>query len=200
MLFRSPHEVRLMPDGRTLVVAVGGIMTDQARDKLNIAEMDPSLAYIDAASGDVVEQVRTASEWHQLSIRHVDLDAWGRVAIAMQYEGDAGDIVPLAALHTRGDTGLTYLHAPEDESLRLKQYLGDIAFSADGRTICATSPVGSVAALWDARSGDYLATSEAADGCGIVALDDAFLVSGGDGRLRRLDARSEEHTSELQSH
>jgi hypothetical protein len=184
----GPHEVRLMPDGETLVVAIGGILTDRARDKLNIATMDPSLAYIDASSGRLVEQVRPLAGWHQLSIRHIDIDARGIVAIAMQYEGDAGDAVPLAALHGRGDAQLTYLRAPDDDEIRLKHYLGDISFSADGKTILATSPVGSVAALWDARSGGFLDMAEATDGCGIVALGDAFLVSGGDGRLRRLDA------------
>jgi hypothetical protein len=184
----GPHEVRLMPDGMTLVVAVGGILTDQTRDKLNIDVMDPSLAYIDAASGRVIEQVRPPPGWHQLSIRHIDLDAQGRVAVAMQYEGDAGDAVPLAALHARGEKDLRFLRAPEDDEMRLKHYLGDIAFSADGATIAATSPVGSTVALWDARSGDYIEMTDAADSCGIARLGDSFLVSGGDGRLRRLRA------------
>jgi hypothetical protein len=179
-----------MPDGKTLVVAVGGIMTDGNRDKLNIPDMDPSLAYIDAASGRVVEQVRPPADWYQLSIRHIDLDAKGRVAIAMQYEGDDGDAVPLAALHARGRTDLTFLRADEEDELRLKHYLGDIAFSADGKIIAATSPVGSVVALWNAEDGSYIEMADAADGCGIVADGAGFLVSGGDGRLRRLDAES----------
>lgn len=184
----GPHEVRLMPDGATLVVAIGGILTDGKRDKLNIATMDPSLAYLDAASGALVEQVRAPADWHRLSIRHIDLDAEGRVAIAMQYEGDAGDAVPLAALHERGQAHLTFLRAPEDDEMRFKHYLGDIAFAADGRTVCATSPVGSVAAFWSSPSGAYLGMTDASDGCGVARLGPAFLVSGGDGRLRRLDA------------
>jgi hypothetical protein len=186
----GPHEVRLMPDGAILVVAVGGILTDGNRDKLNIDSMDPSLTYLDCASGRVVEQVRAPADWHQLSIRHIDLDAEGCVAIAMQYEGDAGDAVPLAALHMRGQTGLRFLRAGEDDERRLKHYLGDISFSADGATICATSPVGSRAVLWDAQSGTCIDMAAAADGCGIAPLGDAFLVSGGDGKLRRLPAHS----------
>jgi len=194
----GPHEVRLMPDGATLVVAVGGIMTDGNRDKLNTPTMDPSLAYIEAASGRVVEQVRAPAEWHQLSVRHIDLDAEGRVAIAMQYEGDEGDAVPLAALHTRGASNLKFLRADEEDEMRLRHYLGDIAFSADGKTIAATSPVGSVVALWDAQSGDCLEMATAADGCGIVADGAGFLVSGGDGRLRRMDADSIEPVASTQ--
>jgi len=188
----GPHEVRLMPDGATLVVALGGIRTDRARGKLNIDVMDPSLAYLDAASGRVVEQVRAPAAWHKLSIRHIDLDARGRVCIAMQYEGDAGDDVPLAALHMRGQTHLQFLRAGDDDEMRLKHYLGSIAFSQDGTTICATSPIGSVAALWDADSGAYLEMTAAADGCGVARMGDGFLVSGGDGKLRRLAVGSHE--------
>ena len=181
----GPHEILLMPDGKTLAVAVGGIMTDHERDKLNIDTMDPSLAYLDGATGRLLEQVRPPSKWHQLSIRHLDIDARGRVAVAMQYEGDAGDVVPLAALHRRGEE-LRFLDAPEDADIRLKHYLGDIAFDVQGATVAATSPVGSVVALWDAASGNYLRMAVASDGCGITAFGDGFLVAGGDGRLLRL--------------
>jgi hypothetical protein len=185
----GPHEVRLMPDGKTLVVAVGGILTDLDRDKLNIETMDPSLVYLDAASGRLLEQVRPPRDWHQLSIRHIDIDAQGHVAVAMHYEGDERDAVPLAALHRRSDA-LMFLRAPEDDEIRLHQYLGDIAFDASGATVAATSPRGSVVAVWDAVSGDHLALEEAADGCGIVGTDDGFVVAGGDGRLRRISAGS----------
>lgn len=185
----GPHEILLMPDGKTLAVAIGGIQTDRDRDKLNIDIMDPSLVYLDAASGRLLEQVRPPREWHQLSIRHLDVDAHGRVAVAMQYEGDEGETVPLAAIHRRGEA-LRYLEASEEADSRLRHYLGDIAFDAKGATIATTSPVGSVVALWDAASGDYLRTIEASDGCGIAAFANGFLVAGGDGRLRQISENS----------
>ena len=53
----GPHEVRLMPDGRRFAVANGGIETDptSGRAELNLATMRSNLAYLDAASGEVVE-------------------------------------------------------------------------------------------------------------------------------------------------
>ena len=44
----GPHEMRLMPDGTTLVVANGGIEThpDSGRTKLNIASMRPNLTRV----------------------------------------------------------------------------------------------------------------------------------------------------------
>lgn len=48
----GPHEVLLMPDGKTLCVANGGILThpDYGKLELNLDTMRPSLAYLDAAS------------------------------------------------------------------------------------------------------------------------------------------------------
>jgi hypothetical protein len=50
----DPHEVAWLPDGRSLLVANGGIMTHPRsfRRKLNIPTMDPSLCVIDARNGD----------------------------------------------------------------------------------------------------------------------------------------------------
>ena len=72
--------------------------------------------------------------------------------------------VTRAALHRRGEQ-LRFLEASEDVDIRLKQYLGDIAFDSQGATVAATSPVGSVVAFWDGASGAYLRTADASDGC-----------------------------------
>src|SRR3546814_20954963 len=59
----GPHEVVLMPDGRTLCVANGGILThpDYGKLQLNANDMQPSLAYIDMHSGTFQEQVFLAA-------------------------------------------------------------------------------------------------------------------------------------------
>ena len=58
----DPHEVAWLPDGRTLLVANGGIMTHPRtfRRKLNIPTMDPSLCAIDSASGAVPRSVASS--------------------------------------------------------------------------------------------------------------------------------------------
>ena len=54
----GPHEVLLLPDGKTLCVANGGILThpDYGKLELNLDTMRPSLAYLDAASGKLLER------------------------------------------------------------------------------------------------------------------------------------------------
>lgn len=187
----DPHEVRLMPDGRTLVVANGGILmrSDMPRLKLNIPDMDPSLVYLDARDGSLVRQVRPAAELRQLSIRHIAIDRRGRVAVAMQYEGPATDPVPLVALHDApGGTGrLDYLPMPEDQRAAMRQYCGSAAMDDSGRYLAVSSPRGNRVLVWDMDRLSLVQIGEARDVCGIAAQAEAsFLVSNGLGRMYRL--------------
>lgn len=187
----DPHEVRLMPDGRTLVVANGGILmrADLPRLKLNIPDMDPSLVYLDARDGSLVRQVRPAAELRQLSIRHLAIDRRGRVAIAMQYEGPGTDPVPLVALHDApaGAGRLDYLPMPEDQRLAMRQYCGAAAMDYSGRYLAVSSPRGNRVLVWDIERLVLLGAGEARDVCGVAAdVRFGFLVSNGLGRLYRL--------------
>ena len=187
----DPHEVRLMPDGQTLVVANGGILmrADMPRLKLNIPDMDPSLVYLDARDGGLIRQVRPAAELRQLSIRHIAIDRRGRVAVAMQYEGPEADAVPLVALHDApaGAGRFDYLPMPEDQRMAMRQYCGSAAMDRSGRYLAVTSPRGNRVLVWDMERLALVRVGEARDVCGIAAQPDAgFLVSNGLGRMYRL--------------
>ena len=69
----GPHELILMPDGRTLAIANGGIRThpDHGRAKLNLDSMTPSLVFTDMADGRHLDQADLPDAQHQLSIRHL---------------------------------------------------------------------------------------------------------------------------------
>ncbi|MGO8070867.1 DUF1513 domain-containing protein, partial [Rhizobium leguminosarum] len=71
-------------DGRLRSVANGGIEThpDCGRTKLNLGEMQPSLALSDAATGALVEKHVLPVEGAELSTRHIDLDGPGRIWFA----------------------------------------------------------------------------------------------------------------------
>ena len=78
----GPHESVLSADGRTLIVANGGIEThpDRGREKLNLETMQPSVAYLDAATGDLLARHRLDASLHQLSLRHMAVDARERAS------------------------------------------------------------------------------------------------------------------------
>jgi hypothetical protein len=187
----DPHEVRLMPDGRTLVVANGGILmrSDMPRLKLNIPDMDPSLVYLDIRDGSLVGQVRPPAELRQLSIRHIAIDRRGRVAVAMQYEGPETDPVPLVAMHDApaGIGRLDYLPMPEDQRAAMRQYCGSAAMDSSGRYLAVSSPRGNRVLVSDTERLALLGAGAARDVCGLAAqAGSGFLVSNGLGRMYRL--------------
>jgi uncharacterized protein len=179
----GPHDIKGMADG-SLVVANGGIATDpDDRSKLNLPSMHPNLTQL-SAGGEILAQASLAPDLLQNSIRHLALLPDGRIAFAMQWEGDPAEIVPLLGLWTPGAAPVLCA-APEGEAPRMKGYAGSVAATAEG-TLAMTSPKGGVAQLFDAF-GTFLATVPRADVCGIAALDaDSFLASDGSGSLMRL--------------
>ena len=121
-----------MPDGATLVAANGGIRThpDNDRAMLNLDTMQPSLAYLDLASGRLQDAFGLAPDLHRLSIRHLAVNArrrWSRVA--MQYEGSKRDRVPLVGVHDGG--AIRLLDAPPAIERRMRHYAGSIAFDQE---------------------------------------------------------------------
>ena len=189
----GPHEIALLSDGETLVVANGGIAThpDLPRVKLNLPTMAPSLCYIDRRDGTLLRESRLEPALHQLSIRHLAAAPDDTVAVAMQYEGPQHDRVPLVALH-HGSGRLRLLQAPPAVLRTMKNYCGSVCFDASGRTIAVTAPRGGLVTLWDAGAGRYLSSADVADGCGVApgAGPGEFLASSGQGGVVVIDAHS----------
>lgn len=185
----DPHEVLLLPGGVHLAVANGGILmrADLPRMKLNLAEMDPSLVYIDMRSGRAVRQLRPPPELRQLSIRHMAIGRNGEVLIGMQYEGPASDPVPLVAVHDGpgSDASLRFPSIPAEQQAALSQYCGSVATDRSGRWLAATSPRGNTALICDLETGAVTAMRNATDICGAAQGAEAggFLFSSGTGRL-----------------
>ncbi|MGE4219504.1 MAG: DUF1513 domain-containing protein [Alphaproteobacteria bacterium] len=187
----GPHDLRLLSDGTTLVVANGGMEThpDMPRAALNVPEMTPSLAYIDRRDGRLLAEMRLAPSMHLLSIRHLAIGRSDRVAFAMQYQGPVGDAVPLIGVQMPDGT-VRLFDEPTAELRRMRQYCGSVAFDAAGRTVAATSPRGNVAVFWDVESTDQPRAARVADVCGVsaTARPGEFLLSSGQGGVFRADA------------
>jgi hypothetical protein len=185
----GPHEVVLMPDGATLVVANGGIRThpDNERAKLNLDTMQPSLAYIELASGRLRDAFGLAQRLHRLSIRHLAVNRDGLVAAAMQYEGGKRDRVPLVGLHAGGQIRL--LDAPPAIERDMRQYAGSVAFDLGGQLLAVSCPRGNLITFWDARTGGLIDRVEVGDGCGVAPAHKpgAFVITGGRGDVLRVE-------------
>jgi hypothetical protein len=192
----GPHEVVLMPDGATLAVANGGIRTHPDRDRamLNLDSMAPSLAYLDLEGGKLRADYRLPREHHQLSIRHLAVLGTGSVAIAMQYEGDIRDHVPLVGVHD-GDR-IRLLEAPAAVQAQMRQYALSVAIDRGGSLIAVSAPRGNLIAFWDAAECAYLTSTMVADGCGIAPTEreGEFLITSGLGQVLRFEPKSGRRT------
>ncbi|PWC30567.1 DUF1513 domain-containing protein [Teichococcus aestuarii] len=189
---RDPHDMRLAPGGAALVVANGGILThpDAPRANLDPAGMDPSLVHLDPRDGRVLSTARFAPAMNRLSIRHL-APVPGGTAVAMQFEGDEAEAVPLLAVQ-RGEGALRPLALPETLRAACRNYIGSVATDSAGAVLAATSPRGGVALFWDLAAGRALGSVPLGDVCGVApaGAPGRFILASGHGALLEADARS----------
>ncbi|WP_259782646.1 DUF1513 domain-containing protein [Aestuariispira ectoiniformans] len=189
----GPHQIELMPDGQTLVVAVGGILThpDEGRRKLNIPDMEPALVYLDARSGQLVNRLTLPHKYHKLSIRHLAVTRQGQVFAGLQNQGPKHEVVPLAITHF-GKGELTFLEAGHDVWQRQKNYVGSVIVDSGSAVVGMTSPRGNCIEFWNIEDGRHIGSTSIPDVCGLAPTKDlgVFLATSGAGGVYRIDAYS----------
>ena len=181
----GPHDIALLPDDKTLVVANGGI--DKRHDDTGgreLGDIRSDLAYLDWQSQRLVERVALEPQFARLSIRHLALTEAGDVAAALQDSADMPDLdFPLGFLHRAG-AAPRWLEAPEGGWASLRGYCGAAAVDRTAGLIAMSSPRGNCVGLWD-ESGAALEAVAIHDGCGLSATGAAgeILISSGSGEL-----------------
>lgn len=190
----GPHEVALLPDARTIVVANGGLFTrpETGDEVLNLDTMRSSLAYVDLASGELVHEEVYAEP--KASIRHLDVCDEGTVVAALQVQREAmshEEVVPLVLVHRFGER-LRPLDAGLELVAAMQDYAGSVAVDSAHRVVGATSPRGDLALFWHVDTGAMLGQLELFDVCGIAASPErsAFVLTGGNAQARLVDAET----------
>ena len=180
----GPHEMLLMPDGVTFVIANGGIEThpDFGRAELNIETMDPSVVFVDRRDGRLLGQLRLEAGLHQLSIRHMAIDGRGRAWFGCQYKGAPADSPQLVGYATM-DGAIELVELPPGTLADLRNYVGSVAASADGTTIAVSSPQGDLLVAIDAEGRRPVLVETLRNGCGLAADDTGFVATSGDGEM-----------------
>ena len=147
----EPHDIALLADGRTMVIANGGIQThpDRGDDELNIPDMQPSLVYVDV---DDRRSPRGASPC-----------AWTASALDPPscHRGRRYHRVRLPISRPRGGrAGAGRLSPPRRDAGRSRgawarrrsacsNYIGSVAADADGAIVAASAPKGGLVTYWD---------------------------------------------------
>ena len=185
----DPHDLQLMPDGKTLVVANGGIEThpDFERRKLNIDTMQPSLVYIELATGKKLAEYRLPD--HLLSIRHLHVSAAGQVAVALQYEGNLYRQQPSSLVAWQPAGGdLQLLKISPQEIPQLRGYLADIIYDPQQELLIAATPRGHCVSIWSIATQSFIKAVPLTEASGVsLGLKAAsFLVSTSQGGLYEL--------------
>lgn len=178
----GPHDV-LLHSEQILVVANGGIEThpDSGRAKLNLPTMRSNLSYL-RLDGTVLEQHELPEDLRLNSIRHLTRTQDGRIGFAMQWQGAAGEMVPIVGTHAPGE-GLRLLGGGDPRVLNLSGYGGSVSFSPDGARLGVTSPRGNILQLYDSRTAAVIQEHRLRDVCGLAWFGGGFVATTGDGRL-----------------
>lgn len=181
----DPHEVLLLPDGVTLAVANGGIDTHPAsgREKLNLTTMEPSLAFIDRRTGDLLALHHIDPALHKLSIRHLCCDARGQVWFGGQWE-DAIEASPELVGRATCDNAIRLVTPREPLGALLKGYIGSVTATGDGGIITVSAPRAGRILHFSAEDGELVGQVLLKDACGIAAAaGKTVAISSGEGHL-----------------
>ncbi|PVY69979.1 hypothetical protein C8D92_1109 [Tamilnaduibacter salinus] len=184
----GPHELRLHPDGNTLVVALGGIRThpDYGRAKLNLDTMAPALLLVDRHSGAV--QHRISPSHHQLSCRHLDIGPEGIVVAGFQFQGPEWEPIPLIATLDTRTLQYREIQLPDKAALALRQYTASVACHEGSPLAAITAPRGDQVLIIDRLHSMHLGTHPLTDVSGAAPHPSGFVLTGGDGSVWDLPA------------
>ena len=191
----GPHQLALMPDGKSIVIANGGIKThpDFPRKKLNLDTMQPNLAYMDLSSGQVQAKYQLAN--NQLSIRHLDVSQKGKVIAGLQYQGMKTDVVPLAISH-HGEEQLTYLQADDNLWQEMNQYTASVCIDNEHNRVAISCPRSDLITYWSLTNDQYIGNEKLKDGAGLAFIDGMY-ASSGKGQVIELLAGKSSNQSKL---
>ena len=181
----GPHEMVMLPDSRTAAIANGGI--DTHPDDRRCAS-STSQAWIRRSSfstptnGDVLIEHHLDPSLHQLSIRHLAVDAVGAVWFGCQYVGAETDQPPLIG-RAGLDLAPSLISDPPQSRASLRNYVGSVATTMDGNVIAVSAPRGGQIVFLD-LDGNLLGSAALQDGCGIAPLEGGRVIaSAGTGTL-----------------
>jgi hypothetical protein len=178
----GPHDIALLPDGHTLVIANGGLMTlpESGREVLNPDTMRSTIDLVGREQGELLARFVLDESYRDLSLRHLALTARGDILFGGQYQGEAEDLPLLAGMISSGGQ-MSMLPTPDEELAALENYIGSVAIDRDGEILAATSPHGNRIAFWSIAGGEFIGSRRMADVCGVAPAPDSgeFVVSSG---------------------
>ena len=186
---QGPHELGLLSDNRTLVIANGGVQTlpESGREALNKATMLPSLAYIDSQTGKLLQQHELSD--HHLSIRHMTISTNDTVGVALQYKGRENS--PALVGFQRGSAPIQLLKSDSEKiHWKMNNYTASIAIHPKSGVTGVTCPRGNLVTFWDSHKQTFLKALDINDPGGIALSRDGkyFFITSATGDLFHIES------------
>ena len=186
----GPHDLALI-DARTMVIVNGGLREHPdigaGRRILNLDAIATSLAYVDTATGDLLER-HDIKAGAALSLRHLAVGRDGTVVLGAQViDGAPGAALAEASLiyRHRRQSPLGATRFVRDVESRLAGYVSSVAVDAAGEIAAVTSSRGASVLAFEVATGRALGVTKLDDVSGIAASarPGAFLATSGHGAI-----------------
>lgn len=192
------HELAILNDGKTLVVANGGIIThpDQPRKKLNLDAMQSSLVYLDIGSGDILDEYFLDDP--QMSIRHLDVSANNEVVIACQHQAKDDVMMPMMYFHQGQNTLQPAILEDDFYWLSYHNYTSSVSQHESG-VVCMSTPRGNKISFWDGERKSLIKEHYFPDVSGVAVSrnNSYFIATSGRGDIRYFHAQTLEENQSL---
>lgn len=155
--------------------------------------MQPSLTYIDAETGDLVERHALPASLHKHSIRNIDVAANDTVVIGCQFKRPQTQDVDLIGFHRRG-SDIELLAQGPSVSQALRHYVGSVAVDKTGEIAAFTSSRGQQAVFFDVSSRKVIRIHGLPDVSGVAPVPhgNSFVLTGGGGDVAQIKARNKQ--------
>ncbi|MGE0766584.1 MAG: DUF1513 domain-containing protein [Hyphomicrobiaceae bacterium] len=187
----GPHDLALLPRAGALVVANGGLREHpdigQGRRVLNLDSIDTSLAYIDIATGDLLEKHAVAAGG-ALSLRHLEVGQDDTVVLGGQVVKGVSGGHPLSEAliyRHRRQMPLVATSLPGDVAEALSGYVSSVAVDSEGAVAAITSSKRGSVVMIDVATGKVLGVRTMKDASGVTSRGHPgrFLVTSGEGAI-----------------
>ena len=140
----SPHDCKLLDDGKTMVITNGGGPLDG---------IPPSVTYVDVASESLIEKVEFDAD--HVNAGHLDITSTGKLAVvSAQREGMAKGT--LGGISIRNGDQLHTLAEPQQVIERLFDESLSVCINEEKGIVGATTPEGNLLTFWNIDSGELL--------------------------------------------
>lgn len=185
----GPHGIDILPDGKSLVVASGGLRTrpDTGKYYFDINKMQSSVVYIDAKNGKLLHQIKEPI--HRLSIRQaIVFGDDGDVLVVCQYKGKR--VMPKLVGIQRGSGEIAMLDIDDDSLSLMNGYVGHVVIAGDIAAVSA--PRGKGMFFWNLKQKKFLGLVEINDVSGVQPIDNSgnFIASANTGELYKMNANT----------